>query len=225
MRSARLRLRMKLRRMRRLASYPHLAALEVFLLPDRHDFLDPIDSKPACLERLSAMRRRDRDRYRRLADIDEPDSMLNRDTHNLPPLSRLTCELPHLAQRHRFVSLVLEPNHAPASVILPGHPVERHRRARAWVCDGAFERFEVDRPPPDRNRPDPWRVRPAADRRYKRDLVIVARTVIVLDVFLIHRKRDAIMMAAERRKILEQPMPNLADRRSLGKFAVHFGGA
>src|SRR6266851_5386935 len=79
-------LRMKLRRMRRLASDPHLTALEVFLLPDRHDFLEPVDRKSACLERLRAMRRRDRDRNRRLADIDESDSMLNRDAHNLPTL-------------------------------------------------------------------------------------------------------------------------------------------
>src|SRR6185437_242228 len=103
-------------RMRGLTSDPHLSALEVFLLPDRHDFLETIDREAAGLERLRAMGRRDRDRYRGLADIDPADAMAYRDTHDLPSLARLASEPAHLAQRHRLVSFVLQADHDAAGV-------------------------------------------------------------------------------------------------------------
>src|SRR5580658_777286 len=98
-------------RMRGLAADPHFAAFEIFLLPDRRDFLQPVDREAAGLERFPTMRRRDRDRDRSLADVYQTDTMVNRDTHDLPSLARLACEPAHLAERHRLVSLVLQPNH------------------------------------------------------------------------------------------------------------------
>src|SRR6266436_324044 len=99
---------MQVRWMRGLAADPDFAALEIFLLPDRDDFLEPIDREAAGLERLRPMGRRHRNRNRGLADRDHADAMLNRDTHYPPAFAGLTRQLAHLAERHRLVGLVLE---------------------------------------------------------------------------------------------------------------------
>src|SRR5258708_38553024 len=117
-------------RMRGLAADPHFAALEVFLLPDRHDFLQPIDREAAGLEGFCAMRRRDRDRYRGLADIDQADAMAYGDTHDLPSLARLAREPAHLAERHRLAGLVLPGGPISARIVGSRGPGKRERLAR-----------------------------------------------------------------------------------------------
>src|ERR1700685_461222 len=53
-------------RMRGLAADPHLAAFKVFLLPDRHHFLQTVDRKTASFEGLRPMRRGNRSEERRV---------------------------------------------------------------------------------------------------------------------------------------------------------------
>ena len=79
--------------MRGLAADPDFAAFEIFLLPDRHDFLQPIDREAARLEGLGAMGRRDRNRDRRLADLDDADAMSDRDARDFPSCAGLAASL------------------------------------------------------------------------------------------------------------------------------------
>src|ERR1700761_1914003 len=46
-----------------LSFYPHFAIDEVLLLPNRHQFLQPVDPLKRRVERRSAVRRRDNHRY------------------------------------------------------------------------------------------------------------------------------------------------------------------
>src|SRR5580704_1101195 len=116
------------RRMGGLTTYPNLTALEVLLLPDRHYFLEPVDSEPACFERLGAMGRRNCNRHRGLADIHKTDPMRNRDAYYIPTLTRFLSQLAHLGERHRLISLVLQPQHVPPGVIATSRADECHNR-------------------------------------------------------------------------------------------------
>src|SRR6185437_7945739 len=191
-----------------LAADPHFAALEVLLLPDRHDFLQPIDREAAGLEGLRAMRRRDRDRYRGLADIDQADAMAYGDTHDLPSLARLAREPAHLAERHRLVSLVLQADHVAAGVVGARGPGKGDDRAGMRIGDGAFQRGHVDWRAANRYRTDPFRMvrrfGAAAYGRDERNLVAGARTIVVLHVFLVDGEADRVAMALECGKLLGQ---------------------
>ncbi len=57
----------------RLQSHPHLAVLEVFLLPHRHRLLERVDGEVAGLEGLAAVRRGHRDHHAGLADLEPAD--------------------------------------------------------------------------------------------------------------------------------------------------------
>jgi hypothetical protein len=50
----------------------------MLVLPNRRDLLDPFDRVAARGERLGAVRRRGGDRHARLADLDPPDAMVDR---------------------------------------------------------------------------------------------------------------------------------------------------
>src|SRR5581483_7119769 len=96
------------RGMRGLASHPYLSALEMLLLPDRHDFLEAVNCETARLEGLAPMGCGDGDRDRSLAEIDDADAMGDRDAHDRPSSPRLARDLAHLGQGHRLVRLVFE---------------------------------------------------------------------------------------------------------------------
>ena len=55
--------------MGRLASHPNFATLEMFFLPNRDDFLKPVNSEAASLESLGAVGGGDRDSNRNLANF------------------------------------------------------------------------------------------------------------------------------------------------------------
>src|ERR1700693_1442701 len=184
--------------MRRLASYPFLAAFKMFLLPDRHDFLEGIDGETACLERFRAMRRRYRDRHRRLANLHHADPMLVRDSRNPPSLHRFEREFANLRPRHRLVGLVLQPQHLTSDVVLARGADEGANRAGHRIADGGFQSGYIDTIADDPDRTDRrWRIETAADRWDERDLVTRARAIIVVDVFLIDCEADRIAMALE----------------------------
>src|ERR1700730_2094283 len=215
--------------MRGLAADPYFAALEVFLLPDRHDLLQPVDREAAGFKGLGTMRRRDRDRDRSLADIDQADAMTDRDADDTPSLARLARQPAHLAERHRLVSFVLQPDNVAAGVVGARGPGEGDDRAGVRVGNGAFERRDVDRCGADSDRTHPFgiarRLGAAAYGRNECDLVAGARTIVVMHVFLVDREADRITMALERGELLGQALPHLGYGRTLGKFAAQLGGA
>src|SRR5262249_49324974 len=112
--------RVRMRRMRSLTADPHLAAFEMFFLPNRHDFLEAIDRKAAGLEGFRAMRRRYCNRHRGLPDLDHSDSMRHRDAGDFPSTAGLLGELANLRKRHRLVGFVFEAQDLAADVVLAG---------------------------------------------------------------------------------------------------------
>src|SRR5579871_4792192 len=141
--------------MRRLAADPDFAAFEIFFLPHRNDFLEPIDREAARLEGFRAMRSRDRNRHRGFADRNEADAMLDRDAHDFETLARLAHQFSHLTERHRFVGLILQMQYAAPRVAVAGGASKGHRRASRRICDGALQSFDFDWFAANRHWPDP----------------------------------------------------------------------
>src|SRR5579875_708204 len=216
---------MRERRMRGLASDPQLAALEVLLFPDRNDLLDAIDREPTRLEGFAAMGRRDRDCDRGLTDIDAADTMGNCDTHDRETFACGARNLAHLAERHRLVGFVLEPRHAASGIIDPRSAGEGRRRSGARIGDRALQLLEIDFPGDNLHRSEPGRLAAAADRRDECNLVAAARPVVAIDVLVIHRESDAVMMTGELREFRQQALPYFIDRDAVGKLAIDFPGA
>src|SRR5580693_5702825 len=107
-----------MRRMRSLTADPDFAALEMFLLPDRDDFLQAIDGEAARLERLRAMRRRNRDCDRSFTDFDHSDAMSYRDASDLPSAAGFLGQFANFRQGHRLVGLVLQSQNLAPDVVL-----------------------------------------------------------------------------------------------------------
>src|SRR5260370_38127403 len=96
-----------------LQAHPHLAVLEVLLLPDRPRLLQGIDGEAAGLEGLAAVGRGDRDHHARLPDLEAADAMDEGDAiDDGPAAAEGRRDLPHLGERHRPAGLVL-PEHDP----------------------------------------------------------------------------------------------------------------
>src|SRR4029450_4217714 len=95
-------------RLTSLRADPNLAALEMLLLPDRHDFLQAVDGEMAGFEGSAAMCGRDCDDDARFTDGNGTDAMHDGDLAGRPPLLRGRTDLAHLGQRHLGIRLVLE---------------------------------------------------------------------------------------------------------------------
>src|SRR5439155_17671506 len=109
----------------RLEPHPDLAVLEVFLLPHRYRLLQRVDGEVARLEGLAAMGRRDGDHHARLADLEPPHAMHERQPRDVrPPDAHRRRDLPHLGLGHRRVGLVLEELHPAPARLIPHHPRE-----------------------------------------------------------------------------------------------------
>src|SRR5208283_1475195 len=207
--------------MRGLAADPYLAALEMLFFPYRYNCFQPINREPARLERLSAMRRRDRDRHRSLADFDDAGAMRDRDARDFPSRARRDRELAHLGQRHRLVGFVLEANYDAARVIAASRAGERHDCAGGRVGNFALERGNVDRIAADGYLADVCgRICPAADRRNERNLVAGARLEAAFDIFLVDGETDRVVMPAELGKFNDQLPPDVADCCAVGKLTA-----
>src|SRR5208283_5699661 len=206
--------------MRGLAADPYLAALEMLFFPYRYNCFQPINREPARLERLSAMRRRDRDRHRSLADFDDAGAMRDRDARVFPSRTRRDRQLAHLGQRHRLVGFVLEANYDAARVVAASGAGERDDCTGSGVGNFALERGDVDRVAPDRDFADiGGRLRTAAHRRNERDLVTFARFEVGFDIFLVDGEADGIVMSGKLGKFDNQAPPDLADCSAVGKLA------
>src|SRR5271155_314268 len=217
---------MRMRWVRSLASDPHFTAFKMFLLPDWHNFLQSVDREAARLERLRTMRRGNRDRHRGLHNLHHAYPMRDCDAVDLPSPPRLIRELANLRKRHRLVSLVLQAQHLAADIILARGADKGADGARQGIGDRGFERRHIDAIANDANRAHPCgSIGTAADRRDERDLVAGARTIVVLDVFLVDRETDRVAMAFEGRELGLEPRPDLRDRRVIGKFARQLGSA
>src|SRR5258708_26651325 len=91
-----------------LQAHPHLAVLEVLLLPDRHRLLQGIDGEAAGLEGFAAVGRGDRDHHARLPDLAAADAMDEGDAIADVPAAAEACRrLPHLGACHPALGVVL----------------------------------------------------------------------------------------------------------------------
>ena len=92
---------------------PDVAALEVFVLPDRRDLLDALDRIAARGERFGTVRRRGGDDDARLADLHPADAVMNRQRRSTaiarPPPRRFGANAFSASGSY---ALVLEPEHA-----------------------------------------------------------------------------------------------------------------
>src|SRR5450631_4315699 len=104
------------------------------------------------------------------------------DPSDLPSPAGLVGELVNLRQRHRLVGLVLQAQHLAADIVLARGADEGADGARRRVRDGGFKRCYIDVIANNLDRAYPWRsIGAAADRRNEGDLIVRARTIIVLD--------------------------------------------
>ena len=119
---------------------PRRAVGVQLLLPDRHLRLERVDREAAGGERLGAVRRRDRHRDARLADLERAEAMDEpHQGHGKAPV-RLGGDLLHQRQCHLLEGLVLEAQDRAAAVLVAHHAHEQaesavHRRRRLQRCE------------------------------------------------------------------------------------------
>src|ERR1700730_7970266 len=124
-----------------LQAHPHLAVLEVLLLPDRHRLLQGIDGEAAGLEGLAAVGRGHRDHHARLPDLEAADAMHEGDAvDDGPAAANGRRDLPQRGERHRRVGLVLEELDPPTPGLVAHHSREEREGARARVLHRLGER-------------------------------------------------------------------------------------
>ncbi len=100
------------------------------LLPDRHLRLERVDRETAGGERLGAMRRRDRHRDTRLADLERAEPVDEPHRGHRKALARLAGDLLHQRQRHLLVGLVLETHDGAPAVLVAD---DAHEQAECTV--------------------------------------------------------------------------------------------
>src|SRR4051812_25623150 len=89
------------------AADPDPAVSVMLFFPNRHNLLDPLDGVTAGLEGGVAVRRGDRDHDARLADLELPDSMDDRDALDIPLLSNFIADLMEHLLSGRPVRLIV----------------------------------------------------------------------------------------------------------------------
>src|SRR5690348_16975269 len=85
---------------RRIALYPARPVGGVLFLPDRHRLLEPVDAPLACRDCLVAVRCRDANNDRRLADFEVARAVRHRHAGAGPSLLDLLADLSHLRNGH-----------------------------------------------------------------------------------------------------------------------------
>src|ERR1019366_2165014 len=80
----------------------------VLFFPNRHEFLEPIDRKPARFKCLGAVRATDGDGNADVADVKMPDTVLHDNVAERPARARLRFDLGHLFFGHRRVCFIIE---------------------------------------------------------------------------------------------------------------------
>src|SRR5947207_14998205 len=84
-----------------LQTHPHLAVLEVLLLPHRDGALERVDRVAARLERVATVRRRHGDQHGRLADLEPASPMQHGHAADAGPArTNGDADLAHLGFRH-----------------------------------------------------------------------------------------------------------------------------
>src|SRR5258708_7090326 len=117
----------------------------MFLLPDRHDFLETVDGVVTSLEGGAAMAAGDRNDDASLTDGHDADAVYDRDAFERPALSRRRADLAHLGERHLRIGFVLEAGHAAAVVVVARGPDEGHDGAGRGAGDSRGNRRRVNR--------------------------------------------------------------------------------
>src|SRR5688572_10853537 len=111
------------------AFQPDFAALEMLVLPDRHNLLHPLDRVPAGGEGVCPVRRCRDDDDAGFADLDTADPMVHGDAGIRPRLPRLGHDQLERAYRERLVRLVFEEPDLPPLVVISNQSGERCDRA------------------------------------------------------------------------------------------------
>src|ERR1051325_10548473 len=185
------------------AADPLLAALVDLLLPERHRLLERVDRLAAGGQRSLAVRGGDRDRDARRADLDAPDTVVDRDRAELVALEQARSEPGHHVLGHLGVGLVLEMRDLAASRLPPHGAGERRDPAGAIVGDLRHHRLQRQRLLGDSEGA-------AGDRRDQRDLVAVPKVLVgpgVLAVDGVEQPRGLVAQSERR--------PYVGDRRSV----------
>ncbi len=118
---------------------------KLFLLPNRHVLLEPVDKPLRCLERDSAMRRTDHHGNARLADRHLTQPVNQQAFDQLPPLARGGFEFRELRLSHALISFVTKLEGLFAGSELTSDANKGHHRTGRWLACLLHEGAEVDR--------------------------------------------------------------------------------
>src|SRR5439155_23607651 len=119
-----------------LQADPHLAVLEVLLLPHGDGALERVDRVATGLEGVAAVRGGHGDQHGRFADLEPADTMQHGDAAHAGPASADGgADLPHLGLGHRGVRFVLEKLPRPAIGLVAHDAGEDDDAAGAGIVD------------------------------------------------------------------------------------------
>src|SRR5215207_10162776 len=157
------------------AAEPGSAVRIMLLLPDRDDFLDPLDRIAAGLERGVAVRRGDADDDACLTDRERADTVDYGDVVDAPPLADLVTNLRHGELGGRGIRLVFEMGNRATAAVVANRPDERRNGAGAGVSNERFgqsgiERFRLNAIP---------RLTTTTHRRNQCQLIAIVKLMVV----------------------------------------------
>src|SRR5208337_837908 len=99
------------------------------LLPDRHDFLQPVDRQLASAEGGAPVSRSNDNRHAGLTNFEPSQSVNHADVVNFKFSPGFATDLLHFAQGHRLVRLVLKVKSSAPTRMVPHDTLEDHHGA------------------------------------------------------------------------------------------------
>src|SRR5581483_7261062 len=173
--------------------HPHLAVGKDFLFPNRHGAFVFANGPFASFEGAASVRRADADHHARLADFQAAGAVDDANMIDVEFRVSLLAYLSHLAQGHRFVSLVNQVERAAAFGPFARVAIEGYRSATFGQDHAAGDGAHVDRVGCDleeievgsQSTRDACVPRAAADWWKDCEFIAVANLAIRLGIFLV----------------------------------------
>ena len=116
----------------------------ILLFPDGNHLFECIDQPPSGCEPLIAMRCADRDGHADVSQLEQSESMDNRDLGHGPAVGGLFGQFPHLGEGHGGVGFVFQPQRLSPRGKFPHGPQEQQDGAGLRRTDPFRQRLIID---------------------------------------------------------------------------------